>query len=401
MRVLVADKLPEISIEKMIADDFTIHAEPSLNGEALTKAIAEFKPDALVVRSTRVEEEHIHAASSLCLVIRGGAGVNTIDLKTCARRGVYVANCPGKNAIAVAELTMGLLLGLDRRIPDNVAELRAGQWNKALYSKARGLKGRTLGLLGLGRIGSAVAQRALAFDMVVVAWDKFVTPQDAEALGVKLCDTPEEVAAQCDALSVHVALVDETRGLVSQSVLAALKPGAFFINTSRDAVVDEDALIAAMDEKGIRAAVDVMAGEPKAKKGPINARLASHANVYGTHHIGASTAQAQEAVADEIHKILSTGRATGRILNCVNLAERTSANFLLVVRHKDKVGVLAGVLDALRTAEINVEEMDNTIFMGGEAATAHIQIHGRPSGDVLEKMRTNDDIFAVVVTALE
>ena len=312
-----------------------------------------------------------------------------------------MANCPGKNAAAVAELALGHMLNADRRIADNVAELRAGNWKKKVFAKGtRGLKGRTLGLIGMGNIGSEVARRAMSFDMKVVAWDISLTPDRAAALGVEQADSAVEVARCADVLSVHVALNEHTRGLVSAEVIAALRDDSIFINTSRGPIVDEEALAEAVRDRGIKAGLDVFCNEPGAD-GDWSTPLAALAGVYGTHHIGASTEQASEAVGDEVVRIVSSWKNTGEVPNCVNLALQTAATHLLVVRHKDEVGVLAGVLNALRADEINVESMKNIVFRGSRAACAHIQVSQAPSAGLVDQMLANSSIFAVDVVDLE
>ena len=297
----------------------------------------------LVVRSTQVTEAMLDAGA-LALVVRAGAGVNTIDLAGASRRGIYVSNCPGKNAVAVAELTMGLLLALDRRIPDNVAELRAGSWNKKEYSKARGLLGRSIGLLGFGSIGQEVARRARAFGMPVLVWSRrFATDDEArrvaaETYGVEVVASAAELVARVDVISVHLALGKDTRGFVNAELLSHARRGAFFINTARGEVVDAAALEAAVRDKGLRVGLDVFAAEPSAATGAFSDPLVSLPNVYGTHHIGASTDQAQDAIAAETVRIVRTFNETGRVPNVVNLARQTPATHMLVVRHRDRPG---------------------------------------------------------------
>src|SRR6267142_6989748 len=171
MKVLIADTFEQSGIDGIAAAGCEVIYEPELSGETLAATLGSTGADVLVVRSTKVTEPMLDAGS-LSLIVRAGAGVNTIDVKAASRRGIYVSNCPGRNAIAVAELTFGLILALDRRIPDNVADLRAGRWNKKEYSKAKGLYGRTLGLLGFGSVGQEVARRAVAFGMPVLVWSR-------------------------------------------------------------------------------------------------------------------------------------------------------------------------------------------------------------------------------------
>src|SRR5512140_966733 len=164
MRVLVADKFEQSGLDGLASAGAEVSYQPGLKEDALAREVGRWQPDALVVRSTKVTES-ILSAGPLKLVVRAGAGYNTIDVAAASRRGIYVSNCPGKNSVAVAELAFGLLLALDRRIADNVVSLRAGQWNKAEFSKARGLFGRTLGVLGVGNTGSQMILRAKAFGM--------------------------------------------------------------------------------------------------------------------------------------------------------------------------------------------------------------------------------------------
>ena len=301
----------------------------------------QFRPDVLVVRSTKVPEA-VLAAGALKLVVRAGAGYNTIDVAAASRRGIYVSNCPGKNSVAVAELAFGLILALDRQIADNVIALRQGQWNKSGFSKARGLFGRTLGLIGLGQIGREVASRARAFGLPVVAWSRSLTDDVARQLGVTRKDSPAAVAAAADIVSLHVALNPQTKGLIDAAFFAAMRPGAYFINTSRAEVIDQAALARAVQEKGIRAGLDVFAAEPAGGAGEFADPIVKLPGVYGTHHIGASTEQAQEAIAAETVRIIRTFQQTGQVPNVVNLARTTPATCALVVRHLDRPGVLAG-----------------------------------------------------------
>ncbi len=182
MRVLIADSFERSGVDALTAAGMDVTVDPQLSGASLAEAVAAQRPEVLVVRSTKVPEE-VLAAGPLTLVVRAGAGYNTIDVAAASKRGIFVSNCPGKNSIAVAELAFGLMLALDRRIVDNTVDLREGRWNKSAYSKASGLYGRTLGLIGVGGIGSAMIGRAKGFGMKVVAWSRSLTPERAEELG--------------------------------------------------------------------------------------------------------------------------------------------------------------------------------------------------------------------------
>ncbi len=291
MRVLIADKFEQSGRDGLQALGCEISYDPDLKDDALVEAIRKEAPDVLVVRGTKVTEPMLDAGP-LKLVVRAGAGFNTIDVAAASRRGIYVSNCPGKNSIAVAELAFALILSLDRRITENVVALRRGEWNKKEFSKARGLYGRTLGLIGVGRIGQEMIPRARAFGMPVVAWSRSMTPERSAALGVEYKESPLAVAECSDIVSVHLALNSETRGLISAEIFNSMRRGGYFINTARGDVVDQAALVQAMKSRGIRAGLDVYDLEPTSSAGDFLDEIAKEENLYGTHHIGASTDQA-------------------------------------------------------------------------------------------------------------
>jgi D-3-phosphoglycerate dehydrogenase len=400
MHVLIADKFEQSGRDGLEAIGCEISFQPDLKDEGLVAAIAAQKPDVLVVRGTKVTEQML-AAGPLKLVVRAGAGYNTIDVAAASRRGIYVSNCPGKNSIAVAELAFALILALDRRIADNVIALRAGEWNKKEFSKARGLFGRTLGLVGLGKIGQKMIPRAKAFGMPVVAWSRSLTDEKAAELGIVRMNSPLEVARASDIVSVHVALKPDTRMLIGADFFHAMRDGAYLINTSRGEVVDERALVAAIRSKRIRAGLDVFAAEPAAAVAEFTDPIANEPAIYGTHHIGASTDQAQEAIAAETVRIIQSFKETGQVPNVVNLAQRTPATHRLVVRHRDRPGVLAQVLEAIKAEHINVQEMENIVFEGAEAAVARINLDKAPSGETLDRLRAgNADIIELNVLGI-
>jgi D-3-phosphoglycerate dehydrogenase len=401
MHVLIADKFEQSGRDGLQAIGCEITFQPDLKDEALVEAIGTQKPDVLVVRGTKVTEQML-AAGPLKLIVRAGAGYNTIDVAAASRRGIYVSNCPGKNSIAVAELAFALILALDRRIADNVIALRAGEWNKKEFSKARGLFGRTLGLVGLGKIGQEMIPRAKAFGMPVVAWSRSLTEEKAAELGAVRMDSPLDVAREADIVSVHVALKPDTRMLIDQDFFQTMREGAYFINTSRGEVVDQGALIEAVHSKRIRVGLDVFAAEPASAVAEFTDPIANEPGIYGTHHIGASTEQAQEAIAAETVRIIRSFKETGQVPNVVNLAQRTPATHRLVVRHRDRPGVLAQVLDAIKAEHINVQEMENIVFEGAEAAVARINLDRAPSSATLDRVRAgNDDIIELDLLTLQ
>ena len=389
LKVLVADKFPEKYIQQMKNLDLEVIYEPKLGEKDLPQAAKE--ADILVVRSTVVNEETINNSKKLNLIIRAGSGVNNINIAAANKKGIYVANCPGMNAVAVAELAIGLMLSLDRLIPDNVADFRKGIWNKDKYSKGQGLKGKTLGIIGVGNIGKEVAKRAHAFEMNV--YGKDITRIE----GVQIKDFSEmnQLLPLCDIITIHLPATAETKGLFNKKMFSYLKDGALVVNTSRQDVIVEDDLLEAIKEKNIRYACDVFKGEPEAKTGEVKSKLQDSPNVYVTHHIGASTAQAQDAVAEETINIINHFTHSGVIDHWVNRAKVTDSYYQLVVKHFDKPGVLASVLDLLSKGNINIEEIENVIFDGGIAASCTMKLKNAASSDMLKTMSENPNVISV------
>lgn len=401
-RVLIADKFERAGVGGLKDIGCEVIERPEVTVADLPALLKEIEPQILVVRSKRVAEAALAASGRLSLVIRAGAGIDTIDVDAASKLGIFVSNCPGKNAVAVAELVMGLLLACDRRIPDQVIALRGGQWEKGEYAKARGLLGRTFGIVGLGQIGREVARRAQAFGMKVAVWSRQLTIDDAKRLDLHFCESPIEVARVSDAVTLNVAANAETNQLVNAEFLAAMKPGAYLINTSRGSIVDEEALLHAIHSKGIRAGLDVYQDEPAGGSGAFDSALAKSPGVYGTHHIGASTDQAQLAIAHEVIRIVGEYMSSGRPLHCVNRLVRSSATHVLSVRHQNRPGVLAQVFQVLVNENINVEEVENIAYHGAEAASARIHVSGVPSDEAIAEMqRVNPHIISVDLSRVE
>lgn len=319
MKILIADTFPESYQSELTKNGHQITSNPTLQGDTLTAAIDGH--EILIVRSTRVEADTLAAGKSLKLVIRAGAGTNTIDKAQAAKNGIRVCNVPGANALAVAELAIGLIISIDRNIPNNVNDLKNNVWAKKKYSAAQGLYGQKLGLLGLGAIGLAVAERAAAFGIQVYAVAKSGRSQDTEkrisAVGIKQLESVDALLSTCSIVSLHLPVTPETNKMVDKTFLAKMKDHATLINTSRGELVDEAALIEAMEAKGIRAGLDVYDNEPSAGADRFDSALATHPGVYGTHHIGASTEQAQMAVAEGVLQVVQS-YAQGKLQNCVN-----------------------------------------------------------------------------------
>jgi D-3-phosphoglycerate dehydrogenase len=304
-RILVSDPLSAKAVQILkSAPGVSVQEVKGKKEDELVPLVANI--DAWVVRgATKVTRRLLDAAPQLRWVARAGAGLDNIDVAAASEKGIGVLNVPGANAIAVAELVFGLLLGLFRQIPAADAAMRRGEWEKSRWS-GRELRGKTLGIVGLGKIGGAVARRAKAFEMEVIGVDPIVSAADARAMGVEPV-TFDEIFPRADILSLHAPMLPETKGMIGATELARMPRGAVLVNAARGALVDEAALVEALRSGQLAgAALDVYAEEP-----PKGSPLLSLPNVVLTPHIGAATVEAQEAVGEEIAKMLLAKMASG------------------------------------------------------------------------------------------
>ena len=394
VQVLIADKFPDLYINQLKEMELDVIYSTKLGENDLPEAAKEV--DILVVRSTNVTAATINASKNLNLIIRAGAGVNNINIPAANQKGIYVANCPGMNSIAVAELAIGLMISLDRRIPDNVIDFRNGKWNKGEYSKAEGLMGKTLGIIGVGNIGKEVAKRALAFGMNVYGKDI----SRIEGVMIKDFSEMDQLLPLCDIITIHLPATSQTKGLFNKEMFSFMKPNSMLINTARADIIDQDAMIEAIKTKNIRVALDVIKNEPENKAADISSPLQGLKNVYLTHHIGASTEQAQNAVAAETIRIIKDYIQSGVIAHWVNRAKISDAHYQLVVKHFDKPGVLASIMSIIREKNVNIEEIENIIFEGGVVACCTIKLKTPLTTEMLKQMNENSNVLSVSHVAI-
>jgi D-3-phosphoglycerate dehydrogenase len=400
MRLLIADPLHPFAIEELRHLGVEVVYEPEIDSDSLPKALQNV--GILVVRSKKVSQEAIAASNALNLIVRAGHGLGNIDVQAASARGIYVSSCTGKNAIAVAELTMALLLALDRRIPEASRSIAEGRWEKGVFAKADGLYGKAIGILGLGAVGKEVLTRARAFGLQPYAWSRSLNPHRARELGVVYAPSPEELASKVDILTVHLAANERTRGLVSREVLERLPHGAIVINTARSELVDQEALLQLAKEKDLRVGLDVYPEFPHTPTAPFAPpTFAEGVLWYGTPHIGAQTAQSQIAVAAETVRIIRSFLVEGSVPNVANVRAGTRARYQLVVRHLDKVGSLANVLNVIKRHGINVEELTNNVFEGATAACTRLNVVTRPSEACLAEISAfKEEVLHVDLVAL-
>lgn len=341
-RILVCDPLAEAGLA-ILREAGEVVVATNLDEAALVAAVADV--DAIVVRSgTRVTAPVISNAPSLQVIARAGIGVDNIDIPAATRGGVIVVNSPAGNTLAAAEHTIALILAVARRIPQAVASLKAGEWDRKSYT-GRQLSGRTLGLVGFGKVGSEVAKRALAFGMRVLACDPYVSVEQTEAAGARLLDSLDELVAGADFLSLHCTLTPDTEHIINADVLARMKPDAVLINCARGNLVDEDALLAALTDGTIAAAaLDVFADEPTGNK-----LLLASPNLIATPHVGAATEEAQASVAVDAARQVAdvlAGRLPRWPVNAAALSPEALAALDPYVDLVTRLGVLGRALMA-------------------------------------------------------
>lgn len=404
MRLLIADKLHPRAVEELRSLPVDVLYEPELTKETLETKLAGV--GILVVRSKEVTRKALEGARQLNLIVRAGAETATIDVKAASERGVYVANCPGKNSSAVSELVFGLLVSIDRRIPDAVASLRSGKWERTEYAKSEGLIGKTIGIAGLGAIGRDVAARAKTFGLNPIGWSRSLSPARAAELGIGHASSLEELASKSDILTVHLALNDRTRNIVNRRIFDAMPKRGIFINCARPDLVDYEAMRDAITQKGLRVGIDVVPNEPRGKK-EIPADLfnlapasATGGFLYATPHIAASTDSAQLAIATETVRVIRSFLLEGTVPNVVNVMNLSTARHQMVIRMLDKVGTLANVLAVIKRHGINVEEVTNTVFEGGDASCAKLRVVSRPSEACMHEIRAFEEVLHVDIVTL-
>src|SRR5262245_46144958 len=329
-RVLICDKLEPAGLDLLKGAGLEVDNRPGLTGDALKEALR--AADAAIVRSaTRVTAELLGDPGKLRAIARAGVGVDNIDVAAATRYGIVVMNTPGGNTVSAAEHTIALLLALCRHVPAADASLRTGKWERGKFVGSQ-LAGKTLGVVGLGRIGREVARRAAGFDMKIVGFDPYLTPERAAQLGIEAVASLDRLLPRCQFLTVHTALTDETKGLIGAKQLAMMPRGARVLNVARGGIIDEAALAEALRSGHIAGAgIDVFEPEPP----PAGHPLLAAPNLVLTPHLGASTVEAQESVAREAAQLLIDFLTRGVVQFAVNMAAVDRAELAEMRPHID------------------------------------------------------------------
>lgn len=314
MHILVPDNLSKDGLKILEqTEGFTVQAPSKMSREEVLEAVAQ--ADGMIIRSgTKANAELLEKATQLKVIVRAGVGVDNVDLAKATEKGIYVMNTPAGNTIATAELAFGLMLALARHIPQANASLKEGKWDRKSFMGTE-LRGKTLGLIGFGRVGQAVAKRAQAFEMEVVAHDPYISEITAYEHGVKLMAL-DEIFTWADYISLHAITTPETLGLINAANIAKMKDGVRIINAARGALINDADLAEALKSgKVAGAALDVYEPEPPAADHP----LISLPNVIALPHVGASSAEAQDAVAIEAAELMVAALQHGQYQNVVNV----------------------------------------------------------------------------------
>lgn len=398
MRILVACELPPATVAQLESLASAVTVRPVAKPQQLYEDLTDV--GILIVDKLRISAETISRATGLQMIVRAGPGPGDIAIEEASTAGIFVTNVPDMHATAIAELTFGLILALDRQLVENINASRERRWIRSELTKARGLAGRTLGILGYGPVGRLVARRALAFEMRVVAWSPMFGPGLPEEQDVTFCDWPRELARMSDVVTVHEVPDAEEQTLVDAEFLESLPPDAYLIHVGQPGAVDEAALAAAVGARNLRVAVDLRAGEPRGETARYRWRLGDDPRVIATQNIGPLTEQAQQAAADEVVRIVRAFVTSGEVRNCLNLAERSPATWQLVLRVRDQVGIMAAILEAIRADGINVEEITSRVFTGAKAACCTIALNERPSTEALDVVRALPDVLHLELRAV-
>jgi D-3-phosphoglycerate dehydrogenase len=360
MNVLICDPISPKGIEYF-------RQQPQLKVTVLEKRLSEAEllplvaeTEAMVVRSeTKITRKLMEAAPKLKVVGRAGVGVDNVDVDVATARGIVVMNTPAGNTISTAELTFSMLMALARKIPQAHGSMKAGEWNRKAFSGTE-LYGKTLGILGMGRIGGEVARRAVAFGMKVLAYDPYLTPARATALQVELVNDLDKLYPQVDFLTVHMPMTDETKGMVNAAAFGKMKKGVRVLNCARGGIINEADLLAALTSGQVAgAALDVYEVEPLAKDSPLRA----HPSIIMTPHLGASTDEAQENVGIEVAEAITDYLINGAVRNAVNLPNLDAKTYAQV-----KPYLLLGEKLGRLLAQLAPKQVDRIfITYGGKA----------------------------------
>lgn len=399
MQILICCQLPESALSELRALGTHVIYEPDCPSNEIEQRVADAA--ILVVGRRRVPPSAVTSAARLQMIVRAGTSTQNIAVQEASAHGIFVCNCPRKDAVAIAELFVGLLIALDRRLLPCSRQLAEGNLDEPLDIDAKGLHGRTLGLLGFERVGEELAARARALGMRVRAWGASLTPEQAAAAGVEYCLWPSELAASSDMLAAFLPGLESQEQKINAEILDNMRPGAYLAFIGHPSCIDEDALVRAAEEKRLRVGYDLYAVDlASSRTARVQRKLHSIADVIGTHYLAGRTQQSWDATAAEVVQVVRQFLVAGEVMNCVNLLERSPATWQLVLRLRDAVGVMAAIMEHVRADGINAEEITTRVFSGAHAAWSVIALDERPSTEALEAIGNLEGVLHLELRAL-
>lgn len=391
MKILVAWEMPDAALDDLRTLGCDVVSIPDAAGAAFLHELRE--ATALVIGRTPLPADAIAAAKSLQIIVRCGSEASNIAIDEASTQGVFVCTTPHRTALAVAEMMLGMMLTLDRQLV----------WKKGESGPAtlpHGLAGRTLGLLGYSHAGRALARRAAALEMNVLAWSPTETPESLRGEPVSLCTWSRDVARQSDVIAVHADPADGEDMLLDAEFIESIREGADVVFVGHPGGLDESALESAIKSRRLRVAIDWIGAERARETARSRSRLADLPTVLMTVGLAERTMQARVAVAAEAVRVLRQFFVAGAVENCINLLSRSPATWQLVLRLRDAVGVMAGIMDAIRSDGINAEEIGTRVFVGARAAWCTIAVDERPSTEALAAIRALPGVLHLELRAV-
>lgn len=398
MKILVACELPDFAVQELRSLATELSLQPRLTPELLPAHLRDTA--VLIVSDLPVSAEAIAAAPSLQMIVRAGADVSNISLEEASAQGIFVVNTPLRDAAAVAEYVLAAILALDRRLPDSATSLRDGAARRHTPPAAAGLAGRTLGLLGYDRVGEEIARRALAFDMRVLAWSPSLEAVGPTPPGVEFCDWPRDLAHRSNFVALYAPPGAPEDLRIDGEFIAGLPEAACIVIVGSAAAFDDEALADAVRRRRLSVAIDLWPAEGSTDQVRFRSPLLELPGVIGTLRLAADTRQARDAVAEAVVQRVRSFAVQGLVQDCVNLLERSPATWQLVLRLRDAVGVMAGIMDAIRSDGINAEEITSRVFTGARAAWCTIALDERPSADAIETIRRLPGVLHLEIRAV-
>ncbi len=398
MKVVVACEFPESALRDLTSLGAELVYVPDCSADRLGELIRDAA--ILIVGRLRVSGETIHDARKLQMIVRAGTDPINIAIEEASAQGVFVCNCPDRAATAVAEYALGMLIALDRGYSDAPATARGAKRDAAAAPVGFGMAGRTLGLLGLGPMGVALAARARAFDMSILVWAQTLVPERSDRAFITVCASPRELMRRSDFVVIYAPSREGDSQVLTAELLEAAREDSRLVFIGAPGRIDLPALSSAIEKRRLRVGIDFQTIESAVESSVSRPDLQSLPTVLSSLRGSDQTLQAREAIALEAIRVIRRFLVSGEVVNCVNLVERSPATWQLVLRLRDAVGVMASVMDVIRSDGINAEEIATRVFSGARAAWCTVALDERPSMEALDSIRALEGVIHLELRAV-